>query len=250
MSPRGTGGSIDAVQASIALGQRGELRLTSSHGFGASLPPHAEPVAGRARPVSVAAKRAFDVCFALTLLLLTGPLCLIVAGLIVLTSPGPILFHQVRCGHHGDRFVCLKFRTMVADAQRILERDPHLREAFGAAWKLYHDPRVTRLGRWLRKLSIDELPQLVNVLRGEMSIVGPRPVQPAELEQLYGPRGKVVFSVKPGLTGLWQVSGRSQLSYEERIALDLEYLQRRGFWFDLVLVLRTIPTVLWKRDAV
>lgn len=195
-------------------------------------------------------KRTFDVVFATAALILISPLIPLVVALIWLTSPGPILFRQIRCGQHGRHFVCFKFRTMVPNAPRILEEDARLRQAFGVAWKLHDDPRITPIGRWLRKLSIDELPQLLNVLRGEMSMVGPRPVVPKELEEQYGPWGRVVTSVPPGVTGLWQVSGRSTVTYEKRISLDLEYLRTRSFWVDLMLVLRTIPAVLLRREAV
>jgi lipopolysaccharide/colanic/teichoic acid biosynthesis glycosyltransferase len=145
--------------------------------------------------------------------------------------------------------VLCKFRTMIQDAESYLEQNQHLKAEFAKKWKLGNDPRITPVGRWLRRTSIDELPQLINVLRGEMSIVGPRPVQPDELAEQYGEYANIVFSAKPGLTGLWQVNGRSSSSYDERIALDLEYVQRRSGWLDFVLVMRTIPAVLFMRDA-
>lgn len=196
------------------------------------------------------AKRVFDIVFSAMVLLLTLPLLLVTAALIRLTSPGPILYRQVRCGRHGRQFVCYKFRTMVDGADRILRRNEHLATAFTQAWKLPTDPRVTPIGKWLRRTSIDELPQLFNVLRGDMSIVGPRPVQPAELQQQFNTWAHIVMTVKPGLTGLWQVSGRSRLTYEQRIALDLEYVARRSFWYDLYLILKTIPALLSARGAV
>jgi lipopolysaccharide/colanic/teichoic acid biosynthesis glycosyltransferase len=199
--------------------------------------------------IDACAKRAFDLVVASLLLLVLSPMLLVVA-LLVQTTPGPVIFRQVRCGRGGRPFVCYKFRTMVSDAHERLQRDPHLRAAFAAGWKLHNDPRVTPVGRWMRKLSIDEVPQLVNVVRGEMSLVGPRPVQPDEFEQQYGPRGHVVFSIRPGITGLWQVSGRSAVDYSDRVALDLEYVQRRGFWYDLGLILKTIPAVIRGRGAV
>jgi lipopolysaccharide/colanic/teichoic acid biosynthesis glycosyltransferase len=139
---------------------------------------------------------------------------------------------------------------MISNAERVLKEDAGLAQEFGSQWKLKNDPRVTWVGRWLRKTSIDELPQLINVLRGEMSIVGPRPVQPAELEERFGAWADVVTRVKPGITGLWQVSGRSHLRYDRRVALDLEYVGRCSFWYDLSLLIRTVPAVLTGRGAV
>jgi exopolysaccharide production protein ExoY len=194
-------------------------------------------------------KRVFDITFALVLLVTLLPLLAVVAVLVWATSPGPVIFRQVRAGQHGKPFVLCKFRTMRADAERLLAQDAQLQARFAQQWKLAADPRITPVGRWLRKTSIDELPQLLNVLRGEMSIVGPRPVQPAELAEQYGAYADAVFRARPGLTGLWQVAGRSSVSYEERIALDLEYVQRRSGWFDFVLLLRTVPAVLLMRDA-
>ena len=139
---------------------------------------------------------------------------------------------------------------MVSDAEARLQADPALAAAFNEDWKLERDPRVTAIGRVLRKTSLDELPQVLNILRGEMSVVGPRPVQLKELDQEYGRWGPVVFSAKPGVTGLWQVSGRSGVTYAERIALDLEYVQRRTFWLDLKIVVLTIPAAVLGRGAV
>lgn len=194
-------------------------------------------------------KRAFDLTTSIVLLVLLLPLLAVVSLLVKITSPGPVFFRQVRTGKNGSTFVIWKFRTMRADAERILEQDERLKAEFSRQWKLESDPRITPLGRILRKTSIDELPQLFNVLRGEMSMVGPRPVQPAELEEHYGRYANIVFSVKPGVTGLWQVAGRSSVSYEERVALDLEYIKRRNGWYDLLLVILTIPAVLMMKGA-
>lgn len=194
-------------------------------------------------------KRAFDLAVAATALLLASPVMLLIALLVKLSSPGPVLFRQTRCGRHGSPFMCLKFRTMVQDAEDLLWQDPSLVRRFEEAWKLDDDHRVTWLGRWLRRTSLDELPQLINVLRGEMSIVGPRPVQPRELEEQFGEWGQVVTLVRPGLTSLWAVSGRSDLSYERRVQLEVEYVHRRGLLLDSVILLRTIPAVLSRRGA-
>lgn len=194
-------------------------------------------------------QRAFDITFASLMLVLLLPLFGVAALLVRLSSPGPIIYRQRRCGQDGKSFVLYKFRTMVDDADSLLLRSRQLNDEFHEQWKLENDPRVTRAGHWLRKTSADELPQLINVLRGDMSIVGPRPVQPQELTECYRDSADIVFSVKPGLTGLWQVEGRSGVTYEERIALDLEYIQRRSFLFDTYLLLRTVPAVLFMRGA-
>lgn len=219
-------------------------------------PPDAEVVAPDGRPVPQPhwgyerMKRWLDILVSVPALVLATPLLLATAALIRADSRGPILFRQQRVGHLGRPLLCWKFRTMVDGADSLLQRDARLRAEFDAAWKLRQDPRVTRVGRWLRKASIDELPQLVHVVRGEMSLVGPRPVQPAELKRQFGPWAPTVISVKPGLTGLWQVSGRSSVSYRERVALDVEYVRRRSIGYDIYLLLRTIPAVLGGKGAV
>lgn len=213
--------------------------------------PAAEGVVSRMRPrLDAAAKRGFDVSVASFLLVLGLPLWLLIVLVIVVSSPGPVLFRQTRCGRGGHVFTCFKFRTMIVDAERRLREDASLAAAHAGQWKLTNDPRVTAIGRFLRKSSLDELPQLLNVLRGEMSLVGPRPVQPKELTEVYGAVAETVTSVRPGLTGLWQVSGRSTLSYGDRIELDLAYVRHRGFWYDLWLIVRTVPAVLWGKGAV
>lgn len=208
---------------------------------------HVEQAASE-RPAYAVTKRTFDIVFALSLLLVSLPVWLIVAALVRLTSPGPALYRQVRCGQNGQSFSCYKFRTMVNDADQQKDALRHLNELSGPVFKIRSDPRVTRVGRWLRKSSIDELPQLINVLRGEMSIVGPRPPLPQEVEQ-YGPYEWVRLAVKPGLTCLWQVSGRSDLDFPRWVALDREYIERRSFWLDLLIVVWTIPAVLTGRGA-
>jgi len=195
-------------------------------------------------------KRTVDMVAASLLLIVLAPILFLVMVGIAVESPGPVLFRQVRCGRDGRRFTCLKFRTMVVKAEERLETDDALRLAFQQSRKLQDDPRVTCIGHWLRRLSIDETPQLVNVLRGEMSLVGPRPVPPDELRECYGEMAALVFAVKPGLTGLWQVSGRSNIDYPRRVQLDLEYARCCGFWFDLALLLRTIPALIGRRGAI
>lgn len=207
--------------------------------------------ASRERRLSRAAKRTLDISGALLALILLAPLLLVVALAVKVTSPGPVIFRQERVGQGARTFRCFKFRTMVANAEQILEQDDRLRAEYSVGWKLERDPRITKVGAFLRKTSLDELPQLMNVIRGDMSIVGPRPIQGAELREHYSALEAAAFcSVKPGLTGLWQVSGRSSLSYQERVALELAYVERQGFWYDLAIVFRTMPAILLRRGAV
>jgi lipopolysaccharide/colanic/teichoic acid biosynthesis glycosyltransferase len=182
---------------------------------------------------------------------------LTIAAAICVTTPGGPLFRQVRVGHQLSRFVILKFRTMYQDMDDGIHRAYVTAMLTGRSvradsdrgvYKLARDPRVTSIGHFLRKTSLDELPQLINVLRGEMSLVGPRPVLPYEVE-LFEPRHQARFSVKPGITGLWQVSGRSLLTMQQALDLDVEYAGRRKLALDLAILLRTIPAVLRSRDA-
>lgn len=201
--------------------------------------------------IDEAVKRAMDLVVASILLLLTLPVLLLAMLAIKLTSPGPVIFIQRRCGKDGVPFWCFKFRTMVDGAERLRQDDQTLRAEFAASgnWKLAGDPRVTRVGRILRQTSVDELPQLVNVLRGEMSMVGPRPAMLTEVDDLFGPWQTQILKHKPGITGLWQVSGRAAVTYHERANLDLRYIESQSLWLDLTLLLRTIPAVLTRRGA-
>ena len=194
------------------------------------------------------AKRTFDVLIAMVLLTVTFPFWLLAAALVRLTSPGPIIFAQTRVGRRGVPFTCYKFRTMFDGAHEARVTLLPFNETTGPVFKMRNDPRITRVGRWLRRTSVDEIPQLINVLRGEMSIVGPRPPLPEEVMQ-YGPREWARLAVKPGLTCLWQISGRSLRSFEEWVELDLEYIERRTFWYDLLIVVRTIPVVVSMHGA-
>ncbi len=190
-------------------------------------------------------KRFIDVVSAFLALLIFSPLFIF---LIILTSldGGPPFFKQVRLGHQGRIFVMWKFRSMVVDADNhlkiMLENDKTLREDWDVWRKLKIDPRTTVFGKWLRRLSLDELPQLWNVLKGDMSLVGPRPILPSEVE-LWGGDLLDYQSVRPGITGLWQVSGRSKLTYEQRISLDLEYIHHRSWMLDTLITLKTIRVV-------
>jgi lipopolysaccharide/colanic/teichoic acid biosynthesis glycosyltransferase len=196
-------------------------------------------------------KRGGDIVFSLLVLSLGAPLFLLLALLVKLSSRGSVFYCQRRIGRGYKGFGCLKFRTMRRDADRVLasmlDADPGLRAEFERDHKLKRDPRITPLGKFLRRSSLDELPQFINVLRGEMSVVGPRPIVWDELRR-YGRTMDEVLSVRPGLTGLWQVSGRNNLTYRTRVRLDLTYVRNRSFWLDLGIVLRTIGVVLLPMD--
>jgi Undecaprenyl-phosphate galactose phosphotransferase WbaP len=198
------------------------------------------------------AKRALDIIGAGVGLVLLAPLFLIVA-LMVRADGGPAFFAHQRVGRGGKLFGCLKFRSMVTDSQARLEallaNDPAARAEWEATRKLKNDPRITPIGRFLRSTSLDELPQLINVLRGEMSLVGPRPVQEAEIDRYYGASAAHYMAVRPGITGLWQVSGRSETSYESRVALDVSYVSRPSLLADLSILLRTPVAVVSRRGA-
>jgi len=193
-------------------------------------------------------RRLFDVVFASLALLVLLPVLVAIAILIRLDSPGSVLFVQRRVGKNGTEFPFYKFRSMRRDAEDLRPALVEINEASGPLFKIRRDPRITRVGRFLRRWSLDELPQLINILRGEMSLVGPRPALPCEVET-YTSLERERLLVTPGLTGLWQVSGRSDLSFEESIALDLDYIRRRTLILDLLIVLRTFPAVLGGKGA-
>jgi exopolysaccharide biosynthesis polyprenyl glycosylphosphotransferase len=195
------------------------------------------------------AKRIFDFLAATLLLLVTGPALVLVALIIKLESKGPILFVQERVGLNKRRFRMLKFRTMQRDAEARMSELEHLNEKTGPIFKIRNDPRITSVGRWLRRTSVDELPQLVNVLLGDMSIVGPRPLSVRDATRMELAWQKRRFSVKPGLTCLWQVSGRSNLSFDQWMQLDLEYIDRWSLSLDATILLRTIPAIVLARGA-
>ncbi len=197
-------------------------------------------------------KRAVDLSLTLLGGLLTLPLFLLVAIWIKLDSPGPVFYLQERLGKDGRRFMAIKFRTMYQNAEerlhQLLEQDPALREEYELFHKLKDDPRVTRAGRLLRKLSLDELPQLWNVLKGEMSLVGPRAYLPRELPAMVGTE-RIILRVLPGVTGLWQVSGRSEISFRGRLEIDIYYVRNWSIWLDLYILARTVWVVLFGRGA-
>ncbi len=193
-------------------------------------------------------RRCIDVLVALGLLLVLSPLLVLIAALIRLTSPGPVLFRQQRCGLHGRSFIFLKFRSMRVGAEALKSSLAAFNEMDGPAFKMTNDPRVTPVGRFIRRTSLDELPQLLNILRGDMSFVGPRPAVIEEVRQ-YQPWQRRRLSMPPGLTCLWQVSGRSDLTFDEWMRLDLEYIDNWSLWLDLKIAVRTIPAVLFRRGA-
>jgi exopolysaccharide biosynthesis polyprenyl glycosylphosphotransferase len=195
-----------------------------------------------------AVKRAIDVLGALAAILLTSPLWLAAAIAIKLDSRGPVFFRQIRCGRGNRPFRVIKFRTMIADAEKLREALQRQNEIAGPVFKLKNDPRLTRVGRVLRKYSIDELPQFVNVLVGQMSLVGPRPPIPAEVDT-YEPDQLRRLSVRPGITGLWQVSGRNRITFEDWVKLDLQYIDEWSLWLDFQIMLATIPAVLGGEGA-
>ena len=195
-----------------------------------------------------ACKRGIDIAGALFLLLLTLPLCIMVAILIKVTSPGPVLFRHKRLGKGGKEFTCFKFRTMVTDAEKQLRRNEHLRRHFEGNYKIKDDPRVTPLGDFLRKTSIDELPQLLQVLKGDMSLIGPRPIVEHELSK-YAIYANKLLGVRPGLSGLWQACGRSETTYAERVLMDMHYIDYRCLLLDIQLLILTAVAVLRRSGA-
>jgi lipopolysaccharide/colanic/teichoic acid biosynthesis glycosyltransferase len=196
-----------------------------------------------------ALKRFLDIAGGLVGLVILSPLIFVVAAVTKLTDGGRVLYRHPRVGLHGQKFTCYKFRTMVPNADEMksdIRHDNHHDD--DRTFKIPDDPRVTTFGRWLRRTSIDEIPQLWNVLKGDMSLVGPRPPIPEELER-YTPADKERLRVKPGLTCIWQVSGRSELSFPVQLLLDLQYIEQRSLWLDLKLIVLTIPAVLSGRGA-
>jgi exopolysaccharide production protein ExoY len=204
------------------------------------------------RPIGLTSKRVIDVILALSGIVLLSPLLIICFGAIVLTSPGPVVFRHRRVGFNGKYFDCLKFRTMVTDAperlRRLLDTDCVAAAEWTANCKLHNDPRVTALGSILRKSSLDELPQLFNVLKGDMSIVGPRPVTEQELVR-YCDTMDAYLACRPGITGLWQVSGRGTMTYNRRVACDAFYAQNWSMILDVKIMIVTLPSVLHSDGA-
>lgn len=206
--------------------------------------PRANPVGGWGRRV----KDAFDIIGALFGLFITVPVLAVISLLITLDSPGPVLFGHVRIGRAGVPFLAWKFRTMRQGADMQLSSDAQLRARYEQSFKLLEDPRVTRVGRWLRRTSLDELPQLINVLKGEMSLVGPRPIVEDELRK-YGAWERRLLCVKPGLTGLWQVLRHDEPNYSQRVRLDMYYIDHWSVGLDVKILLNTLPSMIAGRGA-
>lgn len=193
-------------------------------------------------------KRGFDFISSLMAIIVFSPVLLIIGISIKLDSKGPVFFAHKRLGQNGRIIKVYKFRTMVSDAEKLLKKlTPEKKREFEINFKFENDPRITKVGKFLRKSSLDELPQLFNILIGNMSVVGPRPIVKREIEK-YGRYGDKLLSVKPGLTGNWQANGRSCTTYEERVKLDMEYIDKRNIWFDLKIILKTV-VVVWKKEG-
>lgn len=202
----------------------------------------------------IAPKRLFDILFASAVLTIGAPVFFLIGLLTWISSPGKIIYSQERIGRGGKPFRCYKFRSMYANADRLLdellEKYPALKAEWERAHKLKADPRVTPFGAFLRKSSLDELPQFWNVLKGDLSIVGPRPVSQEEVRKHYGTKAAKILSIRPGLTGLWQVSGRSDVGcYSKRVELDEAYVDKRSLLLDLKLIAKTIPAMLFSKGA-
>lgn len=198
-------------------------------------------------------KRIFDILFSLLTLVLCIPLFLVVGIVIKLSSKGPIFFSHIRIGRGGRKFKCYKFRTMYPDAEErlteILSRCTKTREEWENSHKIKQDPRITPIGSFLRKTSLDEFPQFWNVLKGDLSVVGPRPVVEAEITKHYGIKAMDILRFRPGITGPWQVSGRSDISYDNRIKLDQKYIENQSFFLDIKLIAKTIPAIFNSKGA-
>ncbi len=221
-----------------------------SEGDGRSAPLTLTPPA--VAPTSAALWRAFDIVVAAGVLIVALPFLMILAAVMYLSDPGPLFFVHRRLGFQGRFFGCMKFRSMKMNGDQVLHehlaKSPEARREWEETHKLKDDPRVTAIGAIVRKLSLDEFPQLINVLRGEMSIVGPRPIVEAEVVR-YGRFFEHYCAVKPGLTGLWQISGRNDTTYRERIELDVSYVARKSLALDTWLLIKTVPAVLFARGS-
>lgn len=200
------------------------------------------------RPGYHVAKRLLDIVVSALALLILLPVFVVVTIIVGATSGWPATFKQKRIGFRGEIFEIIKFRSMVKNAEEILRSRPELLEEYKKNFKIENDPRISKFGGFLRKSSLDELPQLFNVLKGDMTLVGPRPIVPPELEK-YGDSQEMYLAMKPGCTGLWQCSGRSATTYEERVALDREYFERASVWFDIQILFKTVGAIFTGRGA-
>ncbi len=198
-------------------------------------------------------KRIFDLLFSSFILVVASPIYFIIFLLVKLSSKGPAVYSHERIGRGGKPFRCYKFRSMYPDAdqrlEEILKSSPELRAEWEATHKLKNDPRITKIGAFIRKTSLDELPQFWNVLKGDLSVVGPRPVVKKEIMTHFGPKAVKILSIRPGLTGIWQVSGRNNTCYKERIRLDEHYVDHHSFLGDLTLIFKTVPQMIFSKGA-
>jgi exopolysaccharide biosynthesis polyprenyl glycosylphosphotransferase len=198
---------------------------------------------------TLAIKRLFDVVVSVTFLIMFSPVYAVLALLIKLEDRGPVFFAQTRVGLHGREFKMLKYRSMCVNAeaklQEILAKNQHQQ---GVTFKMKDDPRITKVGKWLRKLSLDELPQMINVLQGAMSLVGPRPPVPREVA-LYSQSDRLRLNIKPGITCFWQIGGRSEIDFSGQVKLDVKYIESQSFWTDIMILLKTVPAVLFGKGA-
>ncbi|MCV3217036.1 sugar transferase [Plectonema radiosum NIES-515] len=243
------------AQSSLLSGKRRSLRQDASASMRTFLKGGQKTKTPRFKPKALTlqglngefAKRLFDILFSLLVLILFSPVYLVLTLLIASSSQGPIFYIQERVGKNYKPFNCIKFRTMVSNADEVLmqmmETSPELRQEFEASFKLKHDPRITKIGRFLRITSLDEFPQFWNVLKGDMSVVGPRPLVEEELPK-YGSAIDQILTIRPGITGLWQVSGRNDIPYPRRVQIDLHYVKFGNLWLDLWIILKTVGVVV------
>jgi lipopolysaccharide/colanic/teichoic acid biosynthesis glycosyltransferase len=246
------GGAVQAVTSAPTFAPRrpmdqfpGTVR-PSGVPSGAATPSAATPPL--CRPFNLAVKHLFEIPLALTAFVASLPVMAVVALAIKVTSPGPVIHRRRVTGRGGVQFDAFKFRTMVPEAEDWIRKDPKLQSKFSTNYKLEDDPRVTATGRVLRKFSLDELPQLVNVLKGQMCLIGPRMICPDELSK-YGSHAGKLLTVKPGLTGLWQVSGRQTTTYDRRVQLDMQYIDHWSLALDLAILARTPLVVVRGKGA-
>lgn len=247
------------AQSSLLSGKRRSLQQDGSASVRTFLKGGQKTKTPRFKPKASAlqglngefAKRLFDIAFSLLILILFSPVYLVLTLLIAFSSQGPIFYIQERVGKNYKPFNCIKFRTMVSNADEVLmqmmETSPELRQEFEDSFKLKHDPRITKIGRFLRITSLDEFPQFWNVLKGDMSVVGPRPLVEEELPK-YGSAIEQILTIRPGITGLWQVSGRNDIPYPRRVQIDLHYVKFGNMWLDFWIVLKTVGVVIIPKD--
>jgi lipopolysaccharide/colanic/teichoic acid biosynthesis glycosyltransferase len=232
-------------QAPITLSKQKKETLISDSKESSVLKPgnHCAGILREPSQLYYFSKRLMDLMLSLIGIIVLIPVFLLIAIWVKLEDGGDILHFREIIGKHGHHFFALKFRTMIPDADAYLEQYPELMTEYQINMKLIHDPRVTHIGKFLRKSSLDELPQLINVLIGQMALVGPRIIHPSELQR-YGEHAQKLLSVKPGITGFWQISGRQNTSYRERVMLDMSYIDRRSFMLDLIILVKTLKVFI------